>query len=312
MTEHELAQEILGGLAAYGKQYELPEAPPQLEAIIGSLINVKLEGANQTLSPKQITKIVKLVKADFDPQSVGQTVLDEAKQTLATQAHQWRQDLQQQVEGVLNAYVQQYSTDLNTDALKDLVTAVAPMVKSGQATKPEVIGLAQQMMQTFAPDSALSTVVNPTFLGLAQDLATVLSQKDAETAVSETVTAYVEKFSPAVEAIGENLIENALGAILKNQIEFGLDTDLNLAQRQLIIQQVSFKLNIMEQSPVPSKPAELMAAQLNAEIERFKAERRRQAGILDITEGRLSNNGLSISSNWVFTDPTPNGDATED
>jgi hypothetical protein len=256
--------------------------------------------------------MVTLIRAGFDIQSIAQTAIDQSKQTLASQAHQWRQELEDQVEGVLNTYLQQYSPNLNTDSLQDLVTAIAPMVKSGQVTKPEVIGLAQRMAETFAPNSVLHRAMNPTYVGLAKNLATVLSQKDTEAAVSETVSAYIEKFAPTVEEIGENLIETALNAVLKNQVEFGLETDLNLADRQLIIQQVSFKVNIMEQSPPPSKAAELMAQQLNREIERFKAERERNAGSLDVSAGRLGNDGLSITSGWVFTDRPLNGDATQD
>ena len=313
MPDNALAQEILDGLAAYADQYELPTTPPQLEAVIGSLINAKIRQSQQALTPKQIDKLVQLVKTGVDVQAVGQAVIDDSKRALANQVHQWRQELEQQVEGVLKAYWQQYSPDeFNPDALREMVTAVVPMVKSGQVTKPEVIGLTQQMVETFAPNSALSAVVNPISLALAKDLATVLLQKNTEAAVSETVTAYVEKFAPAAEEIGENLIENALGAILKNQVQFGLDTDLNLQEKRLLIQQVSFKLNIMQQSPLPSKPAWVMAEQLNAEIERFKVERRRRLGDLDASAGRLSPDGLSISSNWVFTDRTRTGDATDD
>lgn len=312
MANDTLGQEVLAGLAAYAQQYDLPPSPVQLDAVIGSLLNVKTQADNQLLSARQIDHIVQWVKAGLDIQSLKEAIVDESKQLLAAQAHRWRQELEHQVTGVLNAYLQEYSPDLDVGHLQDIVTAIAPMVKSGQATRQEVVGVAQTLFETFASASPLATVVGPTFVDLARDLATVLSQKDTEAAVSETVTAYAETFSPAAETIGESLIENALGAILKNQVMFGIDTDLNLAEKRLIIQQVSFKLNIMEQSPPPSKSAELMAQQLHAEIERFKAERRSSAGDLDVTEGRLSNDGLSISSNWAFTDRPSNGDATED
>jgi len=307
-----LVQDLLASLAAYTSQYGQPETPLQRQAIIASLLNLKTQDTNQSLTAQQVDNIVRLVEADFDLSTLGQAVADEVQRALAQRAHQWQQELQQQVEGVLNTYLQQHNPDLDSSDLEELVTAIAPMVKSGQVTKPEVLGLAQQMAQTFAPDSALVVMANPTVLGLAKDLATVIGQRDTEAAVSETVTAYVEKFAPAAEEIGENLIESALSAILKNQVQFGIDTDLNLAEKRLIIQQVSFKLNIMQQSPPPSKSAELMAQQLNTEIERFKAERERNASTLDVSAGRLSNDGLSISSNWVFTDRPSNSDATQD
>jgi hypothetical protein len=312
MPDDSLVQDILDGLAAYHSQYGLPESPAQLEAVIGALVNVKTREANQTISPRQIDAMIRWVSASFDAQTTGQAVIDGAKQALAQKAHQWQQDLKRQVEGVLNAYLQQHASNPDTDALAAMVTAIAPMVKSGQATRPEVVGLAEQIITTFAPASTLAPVTNPIFVELARDLSTVLSQKDTETAVSETVVAYINKFAPNAEAIGEDIIERALSAILKNQVQFGIDTDLNLAEKRLILQQVSFKLNIMEQSPIPSKSAELMAAQLNTEIERFKAERARKAGNLDPTSGRLSPDGLSITSNWIFTDRTSNRNASQE
>lgn len=310
MANDALIQEILGGLTAYVSQYGLPEFSNGLESIIGSLLNVKTQGANQALSPTEINQIIQAVKSGFDLESLGQAILDQSKQTLAEQAHEWRQSLEREVKGVLNAYLQRYGSGFNTDMVQDMVIAIAPMVKSGQATKPEVLGLIETMVHAFSPDSALATGVTATSLALAQSLAKVVSQKDTEAAVSETVTAYVEKFAPAAEEVGESLIEHALSAILRNQVEFNLDTDLNLADKKLIIQQVSFKLNIMRQSPQPSKSAQAMAEELNAEIERFKAERRHRLGDLDASAGQLSGDGLSISSNWVFTDKTNNSDAT--
>jgi hypothetical protein len=106
MPDDSLVQDILGGLAAYYSQYGLPETPAQIEAVIGSLINVKIREANQTLVPEQIDTLLRLVKTGFDTPSVGQVVIDESMQALAHRAHQWQEDLKRQVEGVLTAYRQ--------------------------------------------------------------------------------------------------------------------------------------------------------------------------------------------------------------
>ena len=87
----------------------------------------------------------------------------------------------------------------------------------------------------------------------------------------------MNEFSPKVKPLAKMLSNGLSAPFSKNQVEFGIDTDLNLAEKRLMIQQVSFQLNIMKQSPPPSKAAELMAAELNTEIERFKA-RTRSAG----------------------------------
>jgi hypothetical protein len=298
MANEALVQSVLEGLIAYGQLYGLPDNNIQIQAIIGTLINVH---APQALKPQQIGHILQLVQSRFNAEAIAQAAVDQSKQALARQAHQWRESVERQVKGALDAYIHQYAPAVTTKSLQDMVIAIAPMINDGQITKPEVIGLAHTLSHTFAPNSTLSRVLNPTNLALAKNLAAVFRQRDTEAAVTETVTAYVDKFAPALEEIGESLIENALSAVLKNKVEFGIDLDLNLANKQLLIQQVSFKLNIMQQSPRPSKTAQQMAAELNAEIERFKAERQRRLGGSDVTDGTLSNDGLSIASNWVFT-----------
>jgi hypothetical protein len=122
-------------------------------------------------------------------------------------------------------------------------------------------------------------------------------------AVGETLVAYVEKFAPTLTNIGSDLISKALSAVLKNQVDFGFDVDLGVVNEQLLIQQVSFKLNILRQSPPPSKTAQAIAAEVNSAVEAYRRDRDRREGSLDLTAGLVSNDGLSISSGWTSTRP---------
>ncbi|NJL47649.1 MAG: hypothetical protein HC929_09385 [Leptolyngbyaceae cyanobacterium SM2_5_2] len=115
-------------------------------------------------------------------------------------------------------------------------------------------------------------------MGVVTSLVKVLGQKPLEQAVGETVTAYIQQVAPDLETVGENLIEQALRAVLKNQVDVDLDTDLRLVDRQLLINQISFKLNLMKQSPLPSKSAQRMAAELGKEIQRLKQQREEGLG----------------------------------
>ncbi|HIK46899.1 MAG TPA: hypothetical protein IGR64_18805, partial [Leptolyngbyaceae cyanobacterium M65_K2018_010] len=112
---------------------------------------------------------------------------------------------------------------------------------------------------------------------------------------------YVNQFVPDLEKIGEDLIEQALNAVLKNQVDFGFDTDLELIDGELLINQISFTLNLMKQSPPPSKTAQQLAAELGAEIQRLQQKRQETLGSADVTQGLVSNDGLSISSGWTST-----------
>jgi hypothetical protein len=120
-----------------------------------------------------------------------------------------------------------------------------------------------------------------------------------EQAVGETLTAYMQRFAPKLETIGEDLIERALEAVLKNQVDFGLDLDLNLVNRQLLIQQVSFQLNIMKASPLPSKTAQQIAAELQTEISDLQKYRQEHFGTDNAAAGLGGQDGLSVSSPWT-------------
>jgi hypothetical protein len=83
-------------------------------------------------------------------------------------------------------------------------------------------------------------------------------------------------------------------------VDFDLNVDWQLVDRQLLIDQISFKLNLMKQSPIPSKSAQRMAAELSKEIQRFKQQREEGLGPVDVTKGQLSEDGWSISG-WTST-----------
>jgi hypothetical protein len=97
--------------------------------------------------------------------------------------------------------------------------------------------------------------------------------------------------------------------VLKNQVDFNFDTQLSMVDEKLLIEQVSFQLNILRQSPIPSKAAEQVAAEVNAAVEAFLQHRRDRGDVVDVTTGLISEDGLSVSSPWTSTrpptDPSP-------
>jgi hypothetical protein len=216
------------------------------------------------------------------------------------------------IQDTLVAYGQRYTPIPDTEALRQIVLSLIPLIGGQALTKSEVYGLLEQVVETFDLDAALTTEINPAVLNVAHTLAKSLSQKPLAAAVGETVVAYVAQGVAPLETVGEHLIERALQAVLHNSINFDLDLDLALVDRQLVMSQVSFQLNLLEQSPRPSKAAQRLAAELVTEIQAIQAQREADLGQVDVTAGTLDHSGLSISSGWTSQRPPAADIAAED
>ncbi|MBD2260528.1 hypothetical protein [Pseudanabaena sp. FACHB-2040] len=209
----------------------------------------------------------------------------------------------QVLQGILHAYVQRFAPGLSGDDLLSTIEAIIPLVFDGSVTKAEALILVQQVASVFNLRLALTQSIQPEYLKLAQELALCMAQKPMEEAVKETVVAYIKKYEQTLESVGENLIESAIAAIVKGEVEFDWQTELNLEDKKLLIKQVSFKLNIMQADPIPCKAAQEIAAQIYGEVERFRTERQAALGSTDISKGLLEPDSLEISSIWMGTPP---------
>ncbi len=282
----DLLETLVGGLSAYGRLYGLPSSPEQVQGILGTLMRLHLPEQPAAV----VDQVTQQVLDGLTPEALKNVIVSRASSTLAKETHRWQAALEQQVTGTLTAYVKRYGVDLTPENLLTMATAVMPLLDDRPVTRAEALGLVSQVAQTFAVDDAIAAVIPPHYMAIAQTLATALSQKPLEDAVGETVTAYVQKFSPGLVTVGEDLISNALSAVLKNQVDFGIDVDLNLADRQLLIQQISFKLNILQQSPPPSKTAEAIAAEVDAAVSTYRNDR---PSPVDVSEGVARPGGVS-------------------
>lgn len=294
MPDTALAQSLAQTLQAYINTYGMPDSQTQLEGIVGTLVSVQQEAQGLVRQAHETEALVKQVLAEFHSGDAAAWGIDQVQQTLAQQAHQWRETTERRLKGAVNAYVQQFAPNLPIEEVKSVAMATLPMLHDRQLTKSEALALAENVAATFSLGSALQAAVGKTSLGIAKNLAIALTQKPLEDAVTETVAAYVRQFAPTVTSIGDSLIENAVEAILRNRVEFDIDTHLNLENRQLLVQQVAFKLNILQADPPSSRTAEEVAAQVHDEVQRFREQ---QAGT-DATAGTLSHDGLSITA-WT-------------
>lgn len=288
---------LVAGLSAYGRLYGLPNSPEQVQGILGTLLRLHLPEAPAVL----VDAVAQQVLDGLTPEDLKNAIVNRASSALAKATHRWRQHLEERATGVMAAYVQRYVPAVTPDILNGMARSTLPLVSDRALTRSEAIGLISQVVQIFDVDAAMAAVINPVYLDLAQTLATALSQKPMADAVGETVTAYVQKYAPTLVNIGSELISTALSAVLKNQADFNFDVQLTVADEQLLIEQVSFQLNILQQQPVPSKTAWEIADQVNTAVEQYLQDRSDRQDTVDVTAGLVSDDGLSVSSPLTST-----------
>jgi hypothetical protein len=296
-----LDDELRSTLGGYGQRYGWPTTVAQRRGLVATLLRLTRQSTGIPLAPSARTLIIDQVMADWEAGRLATAIANPTQEAVIDQAHQWQESLTQNLTDTVTAYLQGDGSALEPTDLQGILLTAMPLLAGDRITQAEVNGLLDQMVKTFDWEAALVAPINPTVASVVQSLAIALGQKPLATVVSETVTAYVQQFAPTLVTIGEDLIEQALRAVLNNALDFNFDTDLQLVDQQLLITQVSFSLNLMEQSPAPTKTARHIAAEWGEEIGRFKAQRQGDDGTVDVTTGLGSQDGLSISSGWTST-----------
>jgi hypothetical protein len=296
---------LIAGLSAYGRLYGLPNSPEQVQGILGTLLRMY-----QPDRPAiAIDAVTQPVLEGLTSESLKNVMVDRASSALSKAVYRWQQEVTEQATAVLTTYLATYvdraAPVLASDALPSLVTAVLPLIKDGPVTRSETLGLVSYLVQNFAPQGP---AVRETYLPLAAKLATTLGQQPMAQAVADTVAAYVDRYAPGLVTIGVDLIATALSAVIKTQVDLNIDAHLTVLDEKLLIEQVSFQLNILQQSPAPTKSAQAIAKQVKAAVEQYQQSR---PPSFDATTGVVRPQG--ISSGWTSTrlpaDPTvPDGD----
>lgn len=323
MAHDALVQELLGATKAYAQQYGMPESVEQLQGLVSALLRLKAEAPEQLLAPtleavapaltnwlslpaQEAEALLRQVVRAVEQGTLTDWVIDTAQQALAQQAYQGQQALESQVKETLSAYVQQVIPGKPLDDLPGLVESIVPLIHGGTITRAEVVALVQRLTASFGLEAALGRRVKPEYLKVAQELALCMAQKPMEEAVKETLAAYLEKHHSAMETVSESLIENAIAAITQLPIEFDWATELSLKDKRLLIKQVSFKLNILQAGPMPSKTAREIVDQVQSEVERFRQAQQTSLASGDTPQGLTQESGLEISSGWTLPIQPPN------
>lgn len=310
MTEDLRISALKQALQLYLQEYGQPESVQQLEGIIGSLITVQQQLEGQWLQAKETTAVVRRVAQEFTAGG-AEAVLDDlqtaAKRSLVQAArHRW-QTLENKARSVLNAYGQAAASSftgaagVEVDQVRAMATAVVPIVADGDINRAEALGLVDRLIQTFELPQFLAAETDPTILKLAKRLALALGQRPLESLVESALATYREKYAPDLESFGFGLIGRIVDAAIEGRVGLDWDVELDLEAKQVLIQQVAFRANILEASPPPSKTAAEIAAQINQEVEQFRDAQAKALGGVNETAGIFSHDGLEISSPWDFS-----------
>lgn len=284
---------LLRALQTYVQTYGTPAATEPLRAIAGAILSVQ-QGAGQfsLRTDKAETLITGAVTA-FEQGAV--TAADDRLLPLVGAAHQWREVLEIQIKEGLDAYVQLYASTLSPQQLPSVVLAIIPLLQPQVITRSEASWLAQRAAATFDLKTVMSTTVSQAYGELARQVNVAMNQRPFEAVVIQVLRAYRESRQPQ-RSVDRRLIHNAITATLKNQVQFAIDTGVELRDRLALVQQVEFQLNVMLVAPSIGAAARQVAQQLPGAVDQWR--RSRGAG-LDVSRGRLSGDGLSISSPLV-------------
>jgi hypothetical protein len=273
MTNSAIERSLLESLHAYVRRFEIPNTREDLLAIASSILTFQQKQGTLAIAPAQVEELIQKVVSQFNVDALATFVVDSTTETLVQEVSQWRQSLENQVLNAINAYVQKFQRDGQLDLIETIL-AVIPLVESAQLHRSQAESLIEQVKSKFDLQSALKQIIGAEPLAIAQKLAKLLQFRDLEELLKKTILGEQPMLTNTLETLTESFVNSELAKILGNgTLQFNID----LESQQLMVKQVTLKLNLMQSSPPPSKSNEEIAKQLDDEIARFKAERQRSS-----------------------------------
>lgn len=260
---------LLDSLQAYVNRFEKPNSREDLLAIASSILTFQQKQASIAIAPNQAEALIQQVVDKFIS-TTGSSVVEATTDALVQEVNQWRHSLEDQVLNTLNAYAQKVQPEKMLDLLPDTILSILPLVESAQLRKVEAESLIQQVKSKFNLTNALAQVIDPKSLSNAEKLVQLLKFENLEKLLQDSLLGNQDLINHTLENVTESLVENELAKILGSD---AVNLDIDVDAQQLMIKQVTLKLNVMQSSAPPSKSSEEISAQMDDEIERFKSSR---------------------------------------
>jgi hypothetical protein len=225
------------------------------------------------IAPAQYEDLVQQAVNQFSLEKTSNSIVDDTVDAttaaLVQNVSQWRQGLESQVLNTLNAYVQQFQADQIPD-LPKTVLSILPLIENTQLRKSEVESLIQKVTAKFKFATALEQVVGAESIAIAQQLSQLLPFGNLEDLLTSSILDDQQLLNQPLENITESFVNSKLSEILGGK---ALEVDIDLNAQQLMVQQVTFKLNAMKSSPPPAKSDVEIAKQVDDETQRFLTDR---------------------------------------
>ncbi|MCL1489822.1 MAG: hypothetical protein M1G31_03555 [Pseudanabaena sp. Salubria-1] len=260
---------LLDSLQAYVNRFEKPNSREDLLAIASSILTFQQKQASIAIAPNQAEALIQQVVDKFKS-TTGSSVVEATTDALVQEVNQWRHSLEDQVLNTLNAYAQKVQPEKLLNLLPDTILSILPLVESAQLRKVEAESLIQQVKSKFNLTNALAQVIDPKSLANAEKLVQLLKFENLEKLLQDSLLGNQDLINHTLENVTESLVENELAKILGSD---AVNLDIDVDAQQLMIKQVTLKLNVMQSSAPPSKSSEEISAQMDDEIERFKSSR---------------------------------------
>lgn len=260
---------LLDSLQAYVNRFKTPDSREDLLAIASSILTFQQKQGSIAIAANQAEVLIQQVVDQFKVKT-GASIVEATTDTLVQEVNQWRQSLESQVLNTLNAYAQKVQPEKILNLLPDTILSILPLVESAQLRKSEAESLIQQVKSKFNLTNALAQVIDPKSLANAEKLVQLLKFKNLEKLLQDSLLGNQDLINHTIENVTESLVENELAKILGSD---AVNLDIDVDAQQLLIKQVTLKLNVMQSSAPPSKSNEEISAQMDDEIERFKSSR---------------------------------------
>ncbi|MBD2178772.1 hypothetical protein H6F42_17775 [Pseudanabaena sp. FACHB-1998] len=271
MANNDIERSLLSNLTAYVKKFETQNSPEELLAIASSILTFQQKQGIIEIASTEAEELVQQVVNGFNAKAVADSIIDSTTDTLIQNVNHWKSTLESQVIQVLRAYVQKLPS-VEIANLPDMVSSILPLVEGMQIPKLAFDSLVRQVESKFNAQAAIAQIIDPQVMAIADKLIDSLKFSDLEDLVKTSLLGDQQLFNHTVENITESLVNVQISKILgSNVLQVNIDADA----QQLMVKQVTLKLNIMQSSsPAPSKSAEEISTQMDSEIERFKASRK--------------------------------------
>lgn len=168
--------------------------------------------------------------------------------------------------------------------MPETILSIIPLVENAQLRKSQAESLMQGVISKFELKTVLEPVIDAKFLAIAQKLSELLQFGNLEELLRNTILANQTLLNSTLESATESLVNDELSKIIgSNSLQFNIDLDA----QQLMVKQVTLKLNVMQSSAPPSKSEEEIVKQVDDEIENLRKLMQEQREVVNISKPTL-------------------------